>query len=83
MMLILSRLWLGSVHPGSSERSPAGGSNSRDSSSPGEESVYSQIRPPAIPHTCSHQNADLKERRLEEDFDSRQTGFTDCSQFCF
>ena len=70
----MHRLWLGCVHTGSSECSPAGGSNSRDSSSPGEESVYSQIRPPAIPHTCPHANADLKERRVEEDFDSRQTG---------
>ena len=66
---------MGCVHTGSSECSPGAGSNSRDSSSPGEESVYSQIRPPAIPHTCPHGNGDLKERRVEDDLDgSRQTG---------
>ena len=73
--LRLRRLWMGCVHPTSSECSPP--SNSRDSStSPGEESVYSQIRPPALPHTCHHGNTDLKERRVEEDFDNRQTGRT-------
>ena len=75
---------MGCVHTGSSECSPAAGSNSRDSSSPGEESVYSQIRPPAIPHTCPHgNNADLKERRVEEDFDSRQTGLRNKNLFPF
>ena len=67
---------MGCVHTtGSSECSPPGGS--RDSSSPGEESVYSQIRPPAIPHTCPHgNNGELKERRVElEDLD-RMPGHT-------
>ena len=80
LIFTLTRLWMGCVHSGSSECSPPAGSNSRDSSSPGEispgeESVYSQIRPPPIPHTCPHgNNADLKERMVEEDFNSRQTG---------
>ena len=48
-----SGLWLPCVRPDGSSSSP-GAADSRDSSSPGEESVYSQIRPPPAGHTCPH-----------------------------